>query len=270
MDHSAASLRPQGALEIVDMAADLLRRRTSDLITIVAIAVVPVIVFSLLAGVDGTRETGDQGNPFAAFALDQGDLNVGLFVAQLVIGSVLFSFIVFAITRLIVGELFGQTEAPTASLRAAVRRLPVLVALWIVVHLAELAGAFAFGIGAVIMMCALMVTVPALAAEPDHTVMSAFKRSMSLTKGARGHIFAVLLVLLLINSTLGIVLVGAPIALASEFVSGWTLVVISTGLESVAQVLVESIVAGATVYTYIDLRVRREGLDIDMRLAASA
>ncbi len=270
MDSTEVSLAPRGALEIVDTAADLLRRRTRDVVLVVAVSVIPVIAFALLAGVDASNEARPNPNSIGAITFDEGDIDYRLFALQAVISSVLFSVVTFAMTRLIVAEVFGHTIAPGTALRAAVRRAPVLVLLWVLVHLAELAGVAAFGVGLLFVMCALMVTVPALASEPDLGGVSAVGRSWRLTQGLRGHVFAVLLVLLLINGLLGVVLVLAPVSLMDLFLDGWPLVVVSAGFQAISSIVVEAIVSGATVYTYLDLRVRREGLDIDLRMRRSS
>jgi len=270
MDPAAASLRPRGALELVDAAAVLLRQRTGDLALVAAVTVVPVIVFSLLAGANVPEDGASPSGGIGSLAFGQEDINVGLLIVEILISSLLFSVVAFAMTRYIVSDLFGESESASVALRAAAKRIPVLVVLWVVVHLAELAGLLLVGVGAVIATVALVVTVPALAAEPDHTVMSAFRRSWNLTKGARGHVFGVLVVLFLVNSVLGLVLVIAPASLVGLFLEGWNLVIVATGLQAMASLVTEAIVAATTVYLYLDLRVRREGLDIDLRLRQTA
>jgi hypothetical protein len=264
METAAVLLRPRGALELVDAAAALLRRRTGDLALIAAVTVVPVIVFSFLAGVNASEDVASRSGGVGSLAFDQGDVNFGLLIVEILIGSMLFSVVAFAMTRYIVSDLFGQSESAASALWAAVRRAQILVPLWVVVHIASVGGIF------LIATVALALTVPALAAEPGHSIFSAFRRSWNLTKGARGHVFGVLLVLMLVNSVLGLVLVIAPASLVGTFLGGWNFVIVSTGLQAVASLVTEAIVAATTVYLYLDLRVRREGLDLDLRLRRTA
>lgn len=269
MDSPAAPLSPRGALEIVDAAAELLRRRPRDIVAVVVVSVVPVVLFALLDGIEASDSSQPDRNSLAALTSDQGDVDWTLVLVQLGVSSLLFSFVAYAMTRLVVAEVLGADLRPGAALRAAFGRTPALVGLWVLVHLAQLAGLLALGVGLVVAMCGLMVTVPVLAAEPGVGVRDAFRRSWRLTRGARGHVFAVLLVLLVLNALLGIVLVLGPVSLADVVLDGWPLIVVSAGVEAVADVIVESIVAVATVLTYLDLRVRREGLDIELRMVES-
>jgi len=265
MDSGVETLKPRGVLEVVDAAADLLRRRPRDVAVIAAVVVVPGIVFLLIGGLV-SGEAGRSIDQIGALFTSEDDIDfTSIFIAFL-IQSVLFSFVTFALTRVVVGEVMGVHVSPGRALIAAVRRAPTLLLLWVFVHVAELVSVLALGIGLIFAMCGLMVTVPVLASEPDQTAKSAFLRSWRLADGVRGRVFGVLLVLAVTNFVLNLVLVLAPIALFAFFVEGTSLWVIGLGLQAVVGIVVQGVVAGATVYTYLDLRVRREALDIELQL----
>jgi len=265
MDSDLETLKPRGVLEVVDAAADLLRRRPRDVAVIASVVVVPGIVFLLLAGLVA-GEPGGSVDQFGALFVTEQEVPVASTIIALLIQSTLFSFVTFALTRVVVGEVMGVQVRSGGALVAAAKRTPTLLLLWFFVHVAEAVGALALGIGFVVAMCGLMVTVPVLAAEPGHTAKSAFLRSWRLTNGVRGRVFGVLLVLLVMSLVLNLVLVTGPLSLAAFFAGDTALWIIGLGLQAVVGIVVQGVVSGATIYTYLDLRVRREALDIELQL----
>ena len=264
MESGVESLKPRGVLEVVDAAADLLRRRTRDVAVVAAVAALPVLIIAVVAGIGSSDEF--SGDVLAPFFADQNDIDIPIFILIVSVRSVFFSFVTFAMCRIVVGEIHGVVVSPGRALVAAARKGPTLLGLWLLVHVVVVSAVLAFGFGLIIAMCGLMVTVPALASEAGLGPVSAFKRSWRLTNGAKGRIFGVLLVLLIISTLLSAVLVLAPLSLLGLVVDGTSLWVLGIGLQAIADVVVEGIVSAATVYTYLDLRVRREALDIDLRL----
>lgn len=264
MESGVEPIKLRGVLEVVDAAADLLRRRTRDVAILASVAAVPVLIIAVIAGIGSSDEF--SGDALAFLFADQNDIDVSFLLLTVSVRSVCFAFVTFAMCRIIVGEVLGEVVSPRAALAAAARKAPTLIVLWLFVHVAELLGVLALGVGFIIAMCALMVTVPALASEPGLGPVTAFQRSWHLSNGAKGRIFGVLLVLLIIATLLSAVLVLAPLSVLGLVVDGTALWVLAIGLQVVADVVVQGIVSAATVYTYLDLRVRREGLDIDMRL----
>jgi len=265
MDSGVETLKPRGVLEVVDAAADLLRRRPRDVAIIAAVVVVPGITFLLVGGLV-SGEAGRSVDQVGALFTAENDIDFTSTVIAFLMQSVLFSFVTFALTRVVVGEVMGIHVSSGQALIAALRRAPTLLLLWVFVHVTELVSVLALGVGLIVAMCGLMLTVPVLASEPDQTAKSAFLRSWRLTDGVRGRVFGVLLVLGVISVVLNLVLVLAPISLFALFAGETALWVIGLGLQAVVGIVVQGFVSGATIYTYLDLRVRREALDIELHL----
>lgn len=110
--------------------------------------------------------------------------------------------------------------------------------------------------------CGYMVTTPVVVLETLSSSFDAFGRSWELTKGARGRIFGLVFVASLISSLLpSLVLsaVGALVAqLAPAVTFAWTVIA------AVLPVVLTPIVPCVLTLAYYDVRVRREGFDLQL------
>ena len=141
----------------------------------------------------------------------------------------------------------------------------------------------AFGVGMVIwliayfvailyVMAALFVTTSSLVAEADTGVFKAIERSWSLTKGRRGAIIGAMLMVYVL---LWIVMFGVSVAV------GVGMGMAGKGAESAGGMML-ALFGGVILFslavsgyyfvlqmvTYYDLRVRKEGLDLELASAA--
>jgi possible integral membrane protein len=100
------------------------------------------------------------------------------------------------------------------------------------------------------------------------------RRSWQLTKGSFWRVVGILLIAALITSALtGIVstILGAAggLAAAQENADAYAAIMAGTNfLNSVLQAAILPFSAAVTALTYIDLRMRKEGLDVELRQAA--
>lgn len=120
----------------------------------------------------------------------------------------------------------------------------------------------------------LFVTTSVLMAEVDGGVFKSVARSWELTQGRRGTILGMLL---LVSILLWIVMVGVSfgvgIALGMSGRGGGpetagSMMVIVLGLEAIFGVMVAGFFNVLQMTTYYDLRVRKEGLDLELASAA--
>ena len=121
-------------------------------------------------------------------------------------------------------------------------------------------------------VASLFVTTSALLAEADTGVFKAIERSWSLTKGRRGAIIGMLL---LVYILLWVVMFGVAFAVGigmglsggGQAAMGGTMIGVFGGM-----ILFSLLVAGfyfvLQMVTYYDLRVRKEGLDLELASAA--
>ena len=147
------------------------------------------------------------------------------------------------------------------ALVSSIRRTVPLVVAWTIVHVAEaLSALFTVGLGILFVGPMLIVTAPVIGAERVGP-MRALRRSLDLTSSELVRVFMVfvttgvgaLLIRLMIESVpsvIGFALFDLPL---------WAV----NGVADVVATIVQlAFVAAAANVTYIDLRVRREGIDL--------
>ncbi|MDI3421673.1 hypothetical protein [Streptomyces luteolus] len=184
-------------------------------------------------------------------------------------------------------RLFGLTFL-LPLLAAALVTVGALPGILVAIAGASAAGtslAFLGGLGGLIVAIWLMVrfslSSPALMLEKQ-TVRKALGRSAKLVQGSWWRVFGIqLLAAILVNIVVSIILIpftAVAVALSGDGFSGflssgvgnvgWTFLII-TGIGSViGSMLAFPITAGVTVLLYIDLRIRREALDLELARAA--
>ena len=130
----------------------------------------------------------------------------------------------------------------------------------------------AYFIAILYLFASLFVTTAALIVEPDATVFKALDRSWSLTKGRRWQIMGAMV---LIYILVWIVLMGAAITVGigaglagrgPESAAGWVIGLV--GIACLFGLVVYGFYFVLQMVTYYDLRVRKEGLDLELASAA--
>ncbi|MHC0433456.1 DUF7544 domain-containing protein [Streptomyces sp. O3] len=144
-------------------------------------------------------------------------------------------------------------------------------------------GGLAGLVAAVWLLVGFSLSPPALMLEKQ-SVGKALSRSAKLVRGSWWRVFGIqLLALIIVNVVVGIILIPfttLAVLLSGDSVGGflasdlsgvgWTFLII-TGIGSViGSTLTFPITAGVTVLLYIDLRIRREALDLELARAAGA
>jgi hypothetical protein len=128
----------------------------------------------------------------------------------------------------------------------------------------------AMGVGMVVavfvsiaVFCALAVTTPAMVLEETRSATAAMGRSLALTRGHRLRIFVALFVVIFLLLIPTIALSGLAIA-ARRSESGSVVVLGILLLTSLLQMLVYPFIYVLLTVLYYDLRVRKEGFDLEM------
>ena len=124
-------------------------------------------------------------------------------------------------------------------------------------------GLFVGSVWAVLFIaCGYMVTTPAVVLERLSSAFDSFGRSWELTRGAKLRMLGLALVGWLISSLLPTIVVQAVGALVVELIPGaqlyWTIV------GSVLPIMLAPILPCILTLAYYDLRVRREGFDLQL------
>lgn len=233
------TLRPRSGVELIDASFQFLRENFTTLVTAVIIAFVPVAVMGYLA------------------ATNPGDILLS-FLAR--ITDWVFSSAGQAAAIVIVAKRYlGEDITPADALRAVSKRLGTVLAV-------SFLYGFGVGVGLILLVFpGIWVAVTyfagmAAAMVEGSGASDALERSKELTKGSKLRIFAIFGVTYLVYLIFAAFLGG----LAGAIFGSTTGTLIGTLLMA----CIYPFIAVLVTLLYFDLRIRREGLDLDLMLDA--
>ena len=251
---SAPVLRPLGVGEILDMALAVYRRHATALWRLVAVVVaLPAALNGALAVAE--HQVRDSKGSSGSLLI----LQVLLLVVSLV-GS---SLATAAAYRLVADAYLGRTVDPAASLRFGAQRFLSVIWISLLVGLLVAVASVFLLVPGIYLLVAWSVAVPALLGE-NLRITAALGRSRALVRGrfwpCAGVLFLALLLALIVTLAILAVL-GALIGSSGND----TVIFIEQGVASlIANTLVLPFQVAVTTVLYIDLRVRKEGFDIQL------
>lgn len=255
-------LRPLGVGEVLDAAIKLYTRNAVTMWKIVASIIVPlaiiqelVVAVSLPSGAfvrGGTLYT-PSGSPAAGS------------VAEIVLGLIGVLVVNGALALCLVDSYVGQPLDWMASLRAAVDRLGPLLWLAIIYGIIVTIAFILLIVPGIWLTVAWCVAVPALMFE-GLSGFHALRRSYELIRGRWWATFAALLVagimLFVALLVIGLIFGGIQSGLSVGSVGLW---LVLRGISSIISDLIVFPFIGAVVAViYIDMRVRKEALDLEL------
>ena len=163
---------------------------------------------------------------------------------------------------------YGQTSlSPGQLLRSAAKRIPLILGTWTVTHIFIVAaGIVSAGLLGVFIEVMFMLVAPVIGAE-SLGLGDSLKRSRELTMAKSGQSLIVFVVVAGAGQIMDASIRFAPTFILSLVdVPPW----ITGGVfDVIASVLVVSFTAATSVVLYLDLRVRREGVDLYMAIGKS-
>jgi hypothetical protein len=241
--------RPMGIGEILSTALQLYRRHWRTLLTIAAVVVVPITLLHYLLG-DLVRT---QGESTRNGVVETATWSVGIagLVAALA-GILMYLVLTGAITRAVAAEVAGQDPSVEQSYRFGFHRLGSVLLVSVLVGLAILGGLILFIIPGIYIGVRLAVSVETLVVEGRRGT-EAMGRSWGLVGGHWWHAFGTLVVAGLLTGIVNAV-ITAPFGNTGWFVQGL--------VAAVATVVTLPYGALVGVLLYLDLRSRKEGLDM--------
>ncbi len=252
-------------LAIVDEALRFLRIRPSMTLGITAVVLLPLQLIVL--GLPGSSLRGNRPDRVADIIIARLDQPgaVGNAIGTLVFESLALFTVATIYGQLAASWYSGESVSPEDLLIESIKRSLKIVAAWTLTHMALL---FAGGISLGFLMLALgpffIAVAPAMGAENLGPVES-IKRSMSLC----GNRFVSAVVLYVSVAVAGQV-IDASIRFAPTFVlqQADIPVWITNGVfDVIGSIVVQSFTAATAVVFYLDLRVRREGIDLTMAIS---
>lgn len=267
------ALRPLRVGEILDVAIKLYRNNFATLTRIVLFVTVPAqILVALLQA--STRSNFDTSGSFGGLpsststnvdstidgkALVAGLIGLGLVI---IVTTLMGEIASAASFRAIGGAYLGEEQTWQGSLRYAWKRLRSIVWLSILKGLLLIVGFVLCVIPGVYLYGAFAVTTPALMLEGTRG-RKALRRSRELVKGRWWPVSGVLLIGSLLTSIVG----GAISALAAGvfFTNNEIAVDVARAVGgTIGATLTTPVIAAIITVLYIDLRVRKEGFDLEL------
>jgi len=240
---SATSATPFRVGAAVTKAIDVYRAGFFKFVALTAIPMAPALVVEIVAA---RMPDGAQGGLSA--------LSTGL---QYVLGALATGTCLYGAFQIMRGKPFTIGK----SLSAAGGRLAGLIGAEFISALMTAVGLALLVVPGVVIACALYVALPALMVERMGP-LAALRRSRALTHGHRWSIFGVLALFLLMSA----IATGVVVALIAAIVAvevGDLSDLAATGLAFVALVIVEAFAAVLSAVVYHDLRVAKEGVDVE-------
>jgi Membrane domain of glycerophosphoryl diester phosphodiesterase len=244
------SLRPLSVGEILDVSFALYRRHFATLGTIAVLCSGLPVLLSLYIEASG-------GVLF----------NLPLALMHYVIFTVLSS-IATAATVFVVSESYlGRPLAAKDALRRATPLLSRLILCSLLFAIVVGMGFVMFFIPGIVLLCGLLLAFPSLVLEPGNSPTHALSRSWALTKGSRWRMFGLLvtMALLLYVPLIGLSTVARvmmPVGAVGLPEGTLTLAVVG-----VVQMLLYPLFYCVLTVAYYDLRVRKEGFDLEVLAA---
>ena len=251
---SAPVLRPLGVGEILDTALAVYRRHAVALWRLVAVVVaLPAALNGALAVAE--KQVRDSGGSSGSLAILQ--------VLLLVVSLIASSLATAAAYRLVADAYLGRTVDPAASLRFGLRRFLSVIWISLVIGLLVAIASVFLLIPGIYLFVAWSVAVPALLGE-NLGIAAALGRSRALVRGRFWPCAGVLILAVLLALVVTLVILAVLGALLGSSGND-TVVFIEEGVASLfANTLVLPFQVAVTTVLYIDLRVRKEGFDIQL------
>lgn len=261
-------LRPMTAGDILDGAVTVMRTRPRVVLGVVAVLVIPynVLVAYLqrdLLGGAGLDEIFS--NPSLGVAAADSDANTGAALVSLVLGPLTLSLAGVAVGHLVAAWYSGGDPSTGDVLRRLGRRSGVALVAFLAVHVAELAGFIALFLPGLAVMALSVAASPIVGAE-DAGPFASVTRSWRLAGRRFFPVLGLTLLTGLVVSFIGQVLLFLPttVALAVGEDLGWLILAVGGSLVGIVTTALQ---AGTATLIYLDLRVRTEGLDLELAAA---
>ena len=258
-------MRPRRVGEILDAAIKLYVGNARTLMGLAAVVVVPLQALTAIVLLSTIPSGSDV--PGSAFSTPTSPSDRTAAIGgqvTLELASLLLSALVTAACVKAVSDAYlDQSPTIAGSLRFALRRLLRVVALQILTLIGLVLAFIALIIPGIWLYAAWSVAVPCLLIERRGAFRS-LGRSRRLVKGRWWPSAAVILVSTIMVSVIGGVLSGLLIALASHPSSVVLAVVAVVVAGAISAILTEPFRAAAVTVLYYDLRVRREGYDLEV------
>jgi flagellar biosynthesis protein FlhB len=230
---------------------------------IAATFVIPLELVSTWANRDSLGDRGFAGAISAAADTSSSSSSVtGTSVVLLVLSGLVLALVTGAVAHLVSSWYADRAVSTREALAITLRCAPPLLFAWFIVHVAEAAAAVVLIVPLLFVMPLFMVVSPAITIERLGPI-AGVKRSSALTRTRFSAVLGAVLLIALVDVALTIAfgLLGLAV---STLPYGW---IGDVAIQAGASLVTVPFVAGATTLMYLDLRIRSEGLDLELDIA---
>lgn len=256
-------LRPLGVGEVLDASFKVVRSSFGTLALCVLVVAVPLNILSTLISASTNDRAFEFGTTAAANSSNTGSVLAGVLLNG-ALSVVVLTLAAAACFRAVSGTYLGQRPTWQESLSFAAKRLGPLIVLSILYTLAVLVGFVALILPGIWLSVALALSYPAMLSE-GLGPMESLGRSRKLVSGRWWATFGALLVMYILIAVIGGIVglvVGGTLGASTdnEVVSA----VVLTLVNIVSSLITLPLVAAVLTIIYFDLRVRKEGFDLQL------
>lgn len=250
---TGVALRPLSVGEIIDASFQVYRRHFGALATIVLVCnSVPLLLQIYVEAAGGGRE-----HPV---------MMLGYYVLYVVLSSIATAATVFVVSESYLGRAITAGDA----LNRATPFVGRVIMASILFGLLAFIGLILLVVPGVIIVCGLVLTTPALVIEALPSATAALGRSWSLTRGFRLKLLGLLFLLgvimvlpwLAVSMLMGVI--GAMAAMGGAGRSPMLFVILGVAIGGLVQFFLYPLSHAALTIAYYDLRVRKEGFDLEV------
>jgi hypothetical protein len=257
-------LAPMTAGDILDGAVTIVRSRPTVVFAFVAVLVIP---FNVLVAYLQRDFLGGAGldeilsNPSLGLAGADSQASSSAALVSILLGPLTLSLVGVGMGYLVSAWYAGNDPTAADVLRRVLRRSGVALVVFTIVHIAELAGFAMLALPGLAVMALSVVASPVVGAE-DLGPFASFGRSWTLAGRRFFPVLGLTMLTGLVVTVIGQVLLALPTTFAFLLGdSGWILLAVGG---SVVGLLTTAMQASTATLIYIDLRVRTEGLDLEL------
>ena len=244
----STTLRPLSVGEILDVSFTLYRRHFATLGTVAVVCSgLPVLLSLYIEASGGVLQ------------------NLSLTLVYYVVFTVLSSIATAATVFVVSASYLGQPLKAAGALRRATPLLGRLIVCSLLLAIVVGFGFLFFMIPGIVLLCGLVLAFPSLVLEPGSSPTGALSRSWSLTRGSRWRMLG-LLATLVILLYVPIIAIGAiaTVVLPAGGTGSLTPGLMTLAVVGVLQMLLYPLLYCVLTVAYYDLRVRKEGFDLEV------
>ena len=261
-------LRAMTATDIIDGAWAVIKARPKTVFAITAMIILPTEVLAALAAqgsaafLDVFASSFDTGRSSGPLALG----SAGVIIAELLQNLAPF-FLGAALARLVSSWYAGGDMTARQAVVAAFRKAPALLGAFAILIPVKLLGWLTCGIGLIFILPLIMVTAPAIVIE-DLGPIAGPKRAFDLARRRYWPCVGVWALALIVELVVNLALSLVPTIVAA-FTPGAVAPIVAGAGTVFAAFITKPFMVGVAVLLYLDLRVRTEGLDLELEANAA-